>query len=544
LKLYNYYRNNKINPSKKLMGLFYYSITILAFYKMPKQGAQQQSPNDTVRRIVDLFLTQYIAQMIAGTLTGAEFLKHLAGSLDSIVRFHVDKIHKLDFAKLLNPLLNSFSQLTDADFLHSVVILLNEQLVPKGFVFSLSDVDGKLRMTVAVTGKQSVVHSFASAVCGGGSAASVVSSSPAARSFAAAVGGGGNTASAADSLTGCLIQMNPLHPFFRTRGNEVPAFLQNLVQSQTLSLSIRFWLLASSFFEHIFRTFPKDVLSQFGILCRTTSFYSPFTTFFSAMFEGDSTFRNVNKEMLLKTQRDIVAASEHIAVILRVIYQVLDQPGQPILSEEAFTMFLNRLRGVQKIVKDDKNPLQFRFQVVASLFGLYLIQIIESADHKKRVQDVLQFKTFEAIEQACNGDLERNFESCVNTSFFKCSETGCNINPITLLVANTHPEPATRAKALKELRTFYETIAMKKKEKMDGLEKEAELRSSMSRLAVGGGCAAEAQSDDCIVCMDAKKTHAFQPCGHHCVCANCAYKCQICPMCREPVIGSLKIFGC
>jgi hypothetical protein len=193
---------------------------------------------------------------------------------------------------------------------------------------------------------------------------------------------------------------------------------------------------------------------------------------------------------------------------------------------------------------DDKKRLQFRFQVVASLFGFYLIQIMDSAENKKRVRNVLQFKTLESIEQACKGDLERNFESCVNPGFFKCKETDSNINPRTLLVANTHSEPAIRAKALRELRTFYEKIARKKKEKMDGLEKEAELRSSMSRLAVGGGCAAEAQTNDCIVCMDAKKTHVFQPCGHYCVCATCAAQCQTCPICRAPVTGILKIFGC
>lgn len=120
--------------------------------------------------------------MIAGTLSSAEFLSKLAKSLDSIVRFHVDKIYKTNFVKLLSPLLDAFSQLTDADFLRNVLALLNEHLGPKGFVFSLSNPDGTCRMTV--------VHSFASAVCGGGSAASVVSSSPAARSFAAAVGGG------------------------------------------------------------------------------------------------------------------------------------------------------------------------------------------------------------------------------------------------------------------------------------------------------------------------------------------------------------------
>lgn len=374
---------------------------------MPKHGAQQQSPDQTVRNIISYFVTEYIAQMIAGTMSGTEFLKHLAESLDSIVRFHVDKIYKPDFVKLLSPFLDALSQLTDAEFLQNVAKLLNEHLGPKGFVFSLSNEDGTWRMTGAVAGEQTV-----------------------ARSFASAVGGGGSAASAAPP-TACMLRMNPLHPFFDTLGYEVPGFLQNLVQSQTLSLSIRFWILSASFFENIFQTFSEEVLSPFGIVCHGGSFCSPFTSFFAAMFEGDSGFTNVVRDMLSKTQRDIVAAAEHFAVILRVIYQVLDKPGQPILSEDSFTMILNRLREVQRMFDTNKR-LQFRFQVVASLFGLYLIQIIESADHKKRVQDVLQFKTFEAVEQACKGDLERNFGSCVNTSFFQCKETGCNIDPRTL----------------------------------------------------------------------------------------------------------------
>jgi hypothetical protein len=520
------------------MGLFYYSITILAFYKMPKHGAQ--SPDQTVINIVNWFVTKYIAEMIAETLSSAEFLKHLAESLDSIVRFHVDKIYKPDFVKLITPLLDAFSQLTDADFLHSVVKLLNEQLGPIGFVFSLSNTDGTWRMTGAVAGEQPIVRSFASAVGGGGSASSVVSSSSVARSFAAAVGGG--SAASAAPPTACMIRMNP--SFFGTQGNEVPGFLQNLVQSQTLSLSIRLWLLASSFFQHIFQTFSEECLSVLGIVHHAELVCSPFTHFYTAMFEGDSIFRNVDRKALSTIQRDIVAASEHFGAILRVIYQVLDQPGQPILSEAAFTMILNRLCEVQKMFNDSNKRLQFRFQVVASLFGLYLIQIIQSPEHQKRVRDVLQFKTFQAIEQACKGDLERNFESCVNPHFFQCKETGCNINPRNLLVANTHAEPATRAKALQDLHTFYQNIAKKKQERRDGLEKEAELRSGMSRLAVGGGCAAEAQSDDCIVCMDVKKTHAFLPCGHHCVCATCADQFQACPMCRTPVTGILRIFGC
>jgi hypothetical protein len=509
---------------------------------MHKHG-QQQSPGQTVRNIVDFFLTQYIANLLARTLSYADFLKYLAESLDTIVSFHIDKINKLDFVELLSALLESFSQLTDEAFLRQILNLLNDQLGPKGFLFLLSNSDGTWRMTCEVKGDQPNPRTFAAAVRGGGSAASVVSPS-ATRSFASAVGGGGSAASAV-----CIIQRNLFPPLSGIRGNEVQGFLQNLVNSTTLALSIRMWLLASSFFENIFMTFSVECLSVLGIVPHADLFCSPFTSFLSAMFEGDSAFRSFVRNMLSKTRKDIVAVSEHFGAILRIILKVLDQPGQPILSEELFTLILDRLRQVQMMF-DDKPRLQFRSQVVASLLGFYLIQIIDSADHKKRVQNVLQFKTMESIEQACKGDLESNFANSVNPHFFECSKTGCKINPRTLLVANTHHEAATRAKALGELQNFYETIARKKQEKMDGLEKKSKLRSSMPNLAVGGGCAAEvkpqiSKKSECVVCMHAENTHAFIPCGHRCVCTSCGTKCNnCCPICRENVTGTLKIFDC
>jgi hypothetical protein len=490
---------------------------------MPKRG-EEQSPDKTVGNIVIYFLTQYIANPLAGTLSHADFLKHLAESLDSIVRFHVDKIDKPDFVKLLSPLLESFSQFTDEAFLRQILDLLNVQLGPKGFLFLLSNSDGTWRMTCEVKGGD---H-------------------PNPRTFASAVGGGGSAASAASA--GCIIQMNPSHSFFGIRVNEVPNFLQNLVNSTTLAPSIRMWLLASSFFRNVCRTFSVECLSVLGIVPHADSFCSPFTSFFSAMFEGDSAFGNVDRKFLSKTNRDIVAISEHFGAILRIILQVLDQAGQPILSEELFNSILNRLREVQRMF-DDKKRLQFRSQVVASILGLYLIQIIDSADHKKRVRDVLQFKTLEDIERVCAGDLKHNFATLFNPDFFECKETRCKINPRSLLVANTHHEAATRAKALGELQNFYKTIARKKQEKMDGLEKESKLRSSMSKLVVGGGCATEvkppiSEDSQCVICMDSTKTHAFQPCGHKCVCASCAPSCQTCPICRAVVMGTWKIFDC
>ena len=58
--------------------------------------------------------------------------------------------------------------------------------------------------------------------------------------------------------------------------------------------------------------------------------------------------------------------------------------------------------------------------------------------------------------------------------------------------------------------------------------------------------AEEDNKDVCDVCLENKKTHAFNPCGHMCVCETCANKLiqsgSNCPICRADITSLLKIF--
>jgi hypothetical protein len=52
---------------------------------------------------------------------------------------------------------------------------------------------------------------------------------------------------------------------------------------------------------------------------------------------------------------------------------------------------------------------------------------------------------------------------------------------------------------------------------------------------------------ECCVCLDEAKSHAFVPCGHLCVCAECAESIMSslkkeCPSCRGPAAHVVKIF--
>lgn len=51
----------------------------------------------------------------------------------------------------------------------------------------------------------------------------------------------------------------------------------------------------------------------------------------------------------------------------------------------------------------------------------------------------------------------------------------------------------------------------------------------------------------CVVCFDNAKSHAFVPCGHLCVCQNCAeavkqMPVQTCPLCRSEFVSVVQIF--
>jgi hypothetical protein len=55
------------------------------------------------------------------------------------------------------------------------------------------------------------------------------------------------------------------------------------------------------------------------------------------------------------------------------------------------------------------------------------------------------------------------------------------------------------------------------------------------------------EETQCVVCFDAPKDHAIVPCGHQCVCARCAEqltktRTPTCPVCREPIRETMKVF--
>ena len=51
--------------------------------------------------------------------------------------------------------------------------------------------------------------------------------------------------------------------------------------------------------------------------------------------------------------------------------------------------------------------------------------------------------------------------------------------------------------------------------------------------------------NECVVCLDAQKSHVLIPCGHFCVCEACADRLAVgdgCPICRTPVQIKTRVF--
>ena len=75
------------------------------------------------------------------------------------------------------------------------------------------------------------------------------------------------------------------------------------------------------------------------------------------------------------------------------------------------------------------------------------------------------------------------------------------------------------------------------------------LRRQKGRPVEGQAAGGEGVDLDCVVCLDAKKDHVCMPCGHVCMCAECAAsvvksrgKDGNCPMCHKKVDDCIRVF--
>ena len=61
------------------------------------------------------------------------------------------------------------------------------------------------------------------------------------------------------------------------------------------------------------------------------------------------------------------------------------------------------------------------------------------------------------------------------------------------------------------------------------------------RQADGPGGENGVTLDECLVCSDLKRDVLFKPCGHVACCSVCSPRVKKCLVCREPVVGRVKV---
>ena len=112
---------------------------------------------------------------------------------------------------------------------------------------------------------------------------------------------------------------------------------------------------------------------------------------------------------------------------------------------------------------------------------------------------------------------------------------------------------AEAVKAAERLRLEEELAALTLSVRSDALRmRSGALRMQQVQAQLGVSPAAPAPHPDaeetmCVVCFDAPKDHIIVPCGHQCVCEACAEqltntRTPMCPVCREPIIQTMKVF--
>jgi len=50
------------------------------------------------------------------------------------------------------------------------------------------------------------------------------------------------------------------------------------------------------------------------------------------------------------------------------------------------------------------------------------------------------------------------------------------------------------------------------------------------------------EMQECVICQDAHMSVVLQPCNHFCVCEACSTPLQICPLCRNNITKTIKIY--
>lgn len=108
-------------------------------------------------------------------------------------------------------------------------------------------------------------------------------------------------------------------------------------------------------------------------------------------------------------------------------------------------------------------------------------------------------------------------------------------------------ETQTAVQQLENLQNHDSVLIRKMSQKLESLLLDnAQLRQDCNDSRLAELPASDDDHNQCIVCLEAARSHALVPCGHYIMCATCAAESLArnpeCPCCRKPVEGVIRIY--
>ena len=146
----------------------------------------------------------------------------------------------------------------------------------------------------------------------------------------------------------------------------------------------------------------------------------------------------------------------------------------------------------------------------------------------------------ERQREAEREDLERQREALV-------AEANADA-AMLLLVAETNADAATLVTEANQMLDAAALVLVQ--EQRVSAEREETERANSSRLSISSNMSSSLASvDNCVICQVTASSQAIIPCGHYCLCDDCATtltigpsESKLCPLCRTPIQSYLKIY--
>lgn len=114
------------------------------------------------------------------------------------------------------------------------------------------------------------------------------------------------------------------------------------------------------------------------------------------------------------------------------------------------------------------------------------------------------------------------------------------------LIAVIKPLPEKDKEEVRNLDVLEASVADTRKQIMDVQTDFSSLLAQMLDLQEQVRFLAKKTTKWCVICFEKENDYAFTPCGHKCVCKQCAINSSrsrmICPICRDRVTGVQQIF--